>query len=224
MVDVYRNGVLLKTTENDGKYTNTRSFTGSATYTYKVCEVGSITCSNLATVDFSGGSPPPNAAPTASFSSSCAGLACGFTDGSSDGDGTVTAWSWTFGDGSNSTVRNPSRTYAGSGTYTVALTVTDDDGGTGSTTKQVTVSSSAPSIALTVTGRVDATTQHMTLLWSGAVGSTVDVYRNGVLIKNTENDGRYTNSRGFTGAATYRYKVCQTGTTFCSNEATVVFS
>jgi gliding motility-associated-like protein len=32
---------------------------------------------------------------------------------------TVTAWNWDFGDGSNSTIQNPSHTFPGSGTYTV---------------------------------------------------------------------------------------------------------
>src|SRR2546427_10486248 len=42
--------------------------------------------------------PPPNQPPTASFSASCNGLSCGFTDASSDLDGLVASWSWGFGD------------------------------------------------------------------------------------------------------------------------------
>lgn len=62
----------------------------------------------------------------------------------------------------------------------------------------------------------------MTLTWTGATGIMVDVYRNGVLLTVTENDEKYVNSRKFIGQATYRYKVCQTGTATCSNEATVM--
>jgi hypothetical protein len=52
-VDVYRNTVKLKTTPNDGVDTNSRSFVGPATYTFKVCQTGSTTlCSNNATVVF----------------------------------------------------------------------------------------------------------------------------------------------------------------------------
>jgi thermitase len=51
----------------------------------------------------------------------------------------------------------------------------------------------------------------------------VDVYRNGQLRATTVNDGRYVNTRVFQGAATYIFKVCEAGTTMCSNEATVVF-
>jgi PKD repeat protein len=222
MVDVYRNGPLIKTTENDGRYINSRTFQGAATYTYKVCEAGTTTCSKEATVEFGGGGPPPNAPPVANFSSSCSGLTCAFTDASTDGDGTVTAWTWTFGDGTGSTDQNPSRTYAGGGSYSVALTVTDDKGATNQKTATVAVGAASP-IALTVSGRSDATKQYMTLDWTGATGPSVDVYRNGPFLTATPNDGHYVNGRTFQGAATYTYKVCQTGTSTCSNEATAVF-
>ena len=82
---------------------------------------------------------PANSPPTASFTRTCTGLTCTFTSTSTDPDGSVVGWSWTFGDGGTSTAQNPSHTYAAGGTYTVALTVTDNDGGTGSTSQPVTV-------------------------------------------------------------------------------------
>lgn len=83
----------------------------------------------------------------------------------------------------------------------------------------------APSaVKLSVSGRNDATRQYMTLRWTGAAGAALDVYRNGARITNTANDGYYVNSRAFQGAVTYRYKVCKTGTSVCSNEASVTFS
>ena len=66
----------------------------------------------------------------AAFTQTCTGLTCAFTDGSTDADGSIAARSWTFGDGATSSQTNPSRTYAAAGTYTVTLTVTDDDGAT----------------------------------------------------------------------------------------------
>ena len=81
-----------------------------------------------------------NIPPTASFTISCTDLTCNFTDTSTDSDGSVTAWSWDFGDGGTSTAQNPSYGYASSGTYTVALTVTDDGGATGADAQDVTVS------------------------------------------------------------------------------------
>ncbi len=80
-----------------------------------------------------------NAPPTASFTKTCTGLSCQFTDASSDSDGSIASRSWTFGDGGKSTARNPTHTYAAAGTYTVKLTVTDDDGATATVTKSVTV-------------------------------------------------------------------------------------
>jgi PKD repeat protein len=166
--------------------------------------------------------PVPNTGPTPDFTWLCSGLSCSFTDASTDQDGSVTDWSWAFADGGSSVVRNPSHTYAAAGSYSVVLTATDNDGAAASVTHQVAVT--APStIALSVAGRVDATKQYMTLTWTGASGATVDVYRDGALLRNELNDGRYTNSRNLPGASQYTYKVCQAGTTICSNDAKVTF-
>lgn len=89
--------------------------------------------------------PPPNQAPVAVLvAPTCQALTCLF-DGSasSDPDGSIVNYAWDFGDGSTANGPTPSHTYGAGGDYTVRLTVIDDRGGTGSTSRQVSVT--APS-------------------------------------------------------------------------------
>jgi hypothetical protein len=53
-IDVYRNSAVVATTANDGFYTDSTGNKGRATYTYKVCEAGTQTCSSEVTVRFGG--------------------------------------------------------------------------------------------------------------------------------------------------------------------------
>lgn len=81
-----------------------------------------------------------NDPPTAAFTSTCTQLSCSFNaSSSSDTDGTVAGYAWNFGDGSTGTGATPSHPFATSGTYSVSLTVTDDDGALGTLSKPVTV-------------------------------------------------------------------------------------
>ena len=163
-----------------------------------------------------------NTPPTASFGSSCVDLACTFTDGSTDPDGAVTAWSWNFGDGATATTKSPSHTYAASGTYTVGLTVTDNLGATGSTTRTVTVTAPASGITLSTRGYKVRANARVDLTWTGATGATVDVFRNGSLIASPSNTGAYTDVLGKV-VGTFTYKVCNGGTTTCSPTSSVTF-
>lgn len=83
--------------------------------------------------------------PVAAFTSSCSQLTCTFDGtGSSDANGPVT-YAWSFGDGGTSTDAKPSHTFAGPGTYSVSLTVTDTSGQTNAVSHDVTPSNTAVS-------------------------------------------------------------------------------
>jgi PKD repeat protein len=73
-----------------------------------------------------------------------------FTDLSYDPVGFVVNWTWNFGDGTKSFDRNPTHQYITGGTYTVQLTVTDNDGAGNSTSKNVRINT--PPNRPTITG------------------------------------------------------------------------
>ncbi|MCP4218749.1 MAG: PKD domain-containing protein [bacterium] len=84
---------------------------------------------------------PSNEAPTARFTFSPqtghAPLTTVFdASASSDPDGTISGYSWNFGDGAMGTGVNPSHTFQ-EGQYTITLTVTDNDGKSGTTSHDI---------------------------------------------------------------------------------------
>jgi PKD repeat protein len=79
--------------------------------------------------------PPQKPVADFAWSQRAGTLTVDFTDASTNAPA---QWSWTFGDGTSSTMQNPSKTYALAADYTVTLTATNG-GGTGSVTKTITV-------------------------------------------------------------------------------------
>ena len=168
------------------------------------------------------GEPPPNQPPMADFSYSCSALTCDFTDASSDGDGSVVGWAWNFGDGGTSAAQHPSHTYSAPGSYTVTLTVIDDDAASDNSSQWV-MPNETGTINLSASGYKVRGQHVVDLTWSGASGANVDVERDGGVVTTTSNDGAYTDNTGNKGGRTYRYRVCEAGTTTCSNEVTLEF-
>lgn len=165
-----------------------------------------------------------NQAPTADFSFDATNLEVNFSDTSYDSDGSITTWNWDFGEGGTSTTQNPTYTYASSGTYTVELMVTDNDGATDSYSANVTVSDEEPpvgdDIIITATGSKVRGTRYITVTWSGANGGDVDIKLNGITEITTNNDGSETLNLGRV-SGTFVVSVCETDGSACSNEVTV---
>ncbi len=80
------------------------------------------------------------------------------------------------------------------------------------------------SITLSVEAYKVKGVKHVDLTWSGAIGSNVDILRDGGEIVETPNDGDYTDNTGQKGGGSYDYQVCEANSlTECSNIATAQF-
>ncbi len=82
------------------------------------------------------------------------------------------------------------------------------------------------SFSLTARGYKEKGLQKVDLAWSGTSASAthVDIHRDGAVLDAGEaNDGTYTDHINRKGGGSYTYKVCEAGTSTCSNEVTVTF-
>ena len=178
----------------------------------------------LTAIDCGGTPPPPgNNPPTASFSFSCTLLDCSFdASTSTDSDGSIAGYNWNFDDGNSASGETSNNSFAASGSYSVTLTVTDNEGATNANTQIVTVTDGTepPPADISLSGTRASTGRSITLTWTGASGTNVDVYVNGSFNNSTANDGDVTYT--VNKKRTYTFKICETGsTTSCSNEITL---
>ncbi|SDH23127.1 PKD repeat-containing protein [Microbacterium sp. 77mftsu3.1] len=124
--------------------TASHTYTAAGTYTVRLTVTDDDGATATVTHDVTVDAPAANVAPTAAFTRTAAGLTVA-VDGrtSSDSDGTIASYAWTFGDpgAGTATGSTASYTYATGGTYSITLTVTDDDGATDAETQEVTVAS-----------------------------------------------------------------------------------
>ena len=100
-----------------------------------------------------------NQPPTAQFTGPTAGTvgtAVTFNAaGSSDPDGSIASYAWTFGDNTAATGVSPTKTWSTAGTFTVTLTVTDNQGATATRSATVTIAGATPPIGATPVARAN---------------------------------------------------------------------
>ncbi|MBT7307337.1 MAG: PKD domain-containing protein, partial [Gammaproteobacteria bacterium] len=120
---------------------------------------------------------PANVSPTASITAAPTNGTAPLTvaldgSGSTDSDGTLSSYSWATSDGQSATGSTASLQFTTAGSYTVTLTVTDDDGATGAATETITVTEpvNLPPTAL-ITATPDSGTAPLTVALDGS-GST----------------------------------------------------
>ena len=136
------------------------------------------------------------------------------------------------------TFSNPTSFSVGQAPVNVAAGILDGDSvpdlvavnkGSGSITVLLSSAGSNPppppppaaQITLTVSKRSTNNAKLVDLRWTGATGSTVDIYRDGSRIATVSNTGTYTNQFSRRATGTYRYRVCASGSQVCSNEASI---
>lgn len=115
-------------------------------------------------------------------------------------------------------VENTVRLAGGSGSYDFTYRITRRPNGEG----QIVVGEGRDPVAAPITLTASPVTggdRGVRLVWSGAAGNRVDIYRNGALLINVENTGSYID-RPAPGA--YQYRVCNAGTNVCSVTVTGV--
>jgi Zn-dependent metalloprotease len=176
----------------------------------------------------------PNTAPTVNITSGPAsgtsvqqGTSVTYTATANDAEqGNLTAsiqWSSNL-QGSLGTGGTLTRNNLVVGTHTITATVTDSGGLSGSASRTLIVTSAPqPTIVLETDGYKVKGVRRVDLTWTGATGSNVDVYLGSSIVATPQNTGAFTHMLGGKGPGTFTYKVCNTGTTTCSNVSTVAF-
>lgn len=134
----------------------TTTYTYAAPGTYMVTltvtdDLGLTNQANVTITISAGTNLPPVAVITAPPTTGTTGTAVTFNGANStDADGTVETYAWDFGDGGTGTGAIASYAYTTAGTYTVALTVTDNTGDTNEATTSIIISAGAnqPPVAM----------------------------------------------------------------------------
>ncbi len=202
--------------DGNGSY---ETSTGTTAATSRAYAAASVVTVGLRVTDNSGGTEtttrtvaiqnrPPTASFTATPSTALSGTAIAFNaSASTDPDGTVTKYEWDLdGNGSYETdtgkTATTSQTYATPGTRTVGLRVTDNESGTATTTRTVTIQNRTPTAAITATPNPVVSGSNVTFDASGSTDP------DGTIAKyewDLDGNGSYETNTGATGATGQAY-------------------
>lgn len=137
------------------------------------------------TIGGSGGTPPPppppanNQPPVAQANgpySGNEGAAIAFSSaGTSDPNGDALSYLWNFGDGTTSTLANPSKSYKDNGSYTIKLTVTDPAGASGTSSTTATTSNVAPTATWSAPSSITEGSTYSLQLKNGTDAGSADI-------------------------------------------------
>ncbi|KRT57715.1 protein of unknown function (DUF5011) [endosymbiont of Ridgeia piscesae] len=149
---------------------------------------------------------PPTAVASATPDNGVAPLEVSFSSaGSSDADGSIQSYSWVFGDGGSATDANPSHSYTSPGSYTATLTVTDDQGGSDSSSLTIVVAEAPDTVApvITLNGGSSVTREAGPVAYSDP-GATASDDRDGDLSANLQASGSVDHATAGTYTLTYQ--------------------
>lgn len=104
-------------------------------YTVKLVVKNASSEDSIVKVDYIEVFAKPRVDFTASSTSGCYPLVVNFNDMTVAGSGTITSWLWDFGDGTTSTLQNPSHTYTSARNFNVTLQVRNSTGCVSTLTK-----------------------------------------------------------------------------------------
>lgn len=148
IVGISRGGAGNSASESDlsGESSGTISYEGTTAVFETFSASDSFDLTSVA-LSFSG-TVEPNMAPSASIGASLLSgeppLEVSFSGRGADEDGEVIAYHWDFGDRTVSDKQTTTKVFEYEGQYTVTLTVTDDQGGTGTATTVIVVGEGVP--------------------------------------------------------------------------------
>ncbi|MEP7263419.1 MAG: PKD domain-containing protein, partial [Bacteroidota bacterium] len=198
-------------TSNIANPTHTFADTGAFTITLTVQSLYGYTVSDTTTIYI-------GSRPTAAFTftdSTCANLPVQLSDNSSGGSYPVSQWSWSLGNGDSSNVTNPIADYDSASTYTITLTVTDQNGCTSSINKNITTVASPKALFAVTNTCINEATEFKNLTDSNAIPSVTYSW----LFGNQQTSSAIEPTQVYTADSIYNVILIAAGSNGCTDTA-----